>query len=76
MSITVNFSPADTALVQERAAAINVSIEEYIRQAVLKDANNYAYLAKLELSREQIQNGQVVTFSDDEWERFTHAQDI
>lgn len=76
MSITIDFNPADTVLVQKRAEAQNLSIEEYIRQAVLKDANNHAYLAKLELSREQIQKGQVVTFTDDEWERFTHAQDI
>ena len=76
MSITVDFSPADTILVQERAAAIKVSIEEYIRQAVLKDASNYAYLAKLELSREQIKKGQVVTFSDNEWESFVNAQDV
>lgn len=76
MQLTIDFSPADIVLMQERATATNVNIEDYVRETVLKETNNSAYLSKLEMSREQIRNGQVVTFSDEEWERFIDAKDI
>ena len=76
MQLTIDFSPADIVLMQERATATNVNIEDYVRKTVLKETNNSAYLSKLEMSREQIRNGQVVTFSDEEWERFIDAKDI
>lgn len=76
MSITINLSPADVQFVQEQAIAGNVSIEQFSRDAIMKAARNAAYLAKLEQSRKQIEQGKVVRFTDEEWEKFTNAQDI
>ena len=60
MSITLDFSPADIALLQAQAKVGNVSIEEYSKAVILKAVRNAEYLAKLDLARGQVKNGQVV----------------
>ena len=72
MPITIDFSPADIQLIQQ-ATAGNVSIEQFSREAILKAARNAEYIAKLRKSEEQINQGNVVKFSDEEWERFINA---
>ena len=76
MPVMLEYAPADIALIQEQAKAINTSVEEFIRQTSLKAARNAAYLAKLDMSRKQLEQGKVVTFSDEEWEKYINAQDI
>ncbi len=73
MSITIDFTPADIQLIQQQATAGNVSIEQFSREAILKAARNAEYIAKLRKSEEQINQGNVVKFSDEEWERFINA---
>ena len=73
MSITIDFTPADIQLIQQQATAGNVSIEQFSREAILKAARNAEYVAKLKKSEEQINQGNVVKFSDEEWESFINA---
>ena len=73
MSITIDFSPADVQLIQQQAAAGNVSIEQFSREAILKAARNAAYLDKLNKSAQQVKNGKVVKFTDEEWEKMINA---
>ena len=72
MSITLDFSPADVQLIQQ-AAAGSVSIEQFSREAILKAARNATYLAKLRKADKEIEQGKVVKFTDEEWERFINA---
>jgi hypothetical protein len=72
MPITIDFSPADIQLIQQ-ATAGNVSVEQFSREAILKAARNAAYLDKLNKSAEQVKQGKVVKFSDEEWEKMTNA---
>ena len=72
MSITIDLSPADVQLIQQ-AAAGNISIEQFSREAILKAARNATYLAKLRKADEEIEQGKVVKFTDEEWERFINA---
>lgn len=48
MSITIEFTPAEIALIKEQATACNTTAEEFIRQASAKAARNAEYLAKLD----------------------------
>ncbi len=61
MSITINFSPADVEFIATQAAAGNVSLEEFSKQAILKAAQNAAYLAMLDKSRQEAKEGKVIT---------------
>lgn len=60
MSITINFSPADVEFIAAQAAAGNVSLEEFSKQAILKAAQNAAYLAMLDKSRQEAKEGKVI----------------
>lgn len=76
MTITIDYSPDALALIREQAAASNTTAEDFIRVASEKAARNAEYLAKLDRAREQIAQGNVVRFTDEEWEKFTHAKNI
>ena len=68
MSITINFSPADMALIEAQASANNTTAEEFIRNASAKAARNAAYLAKLDHAAQQVKQGNVVYKTFDELE--------
>ena len=70
MTITLNYQPADMELLKAQAAAANESVEDFIVKASMKSANNAAYLAKLKKSDEEIRQGNVVRFTDEEWEKY------
>ena len=53
MSITIDLSPADAQFVQEQAAAGNISVEQFSKDAIMKAARNAAYLAKLDRAFKQ-----------------------
>lgn len=53
MSITIDLSPADVQFVQEQAAAGNISVEQFSKDAIMKAARNAAYLAKLDRAFKQ-----------------------
>ena len=57
MSITIDLSPADIEFVQAQAAAGNVSVEEFSREAIMKAARNASYLAKLDRAFKQSVEG-------------------
>ena len=66
MSITIDLSPADTQFVAAQAAAGNVSVEEFSREAIMKAARNASYLAKLDRSMQQMHDGTGTAFTDKE----------
>ncbi len=68
MSITVDLSPADVAFVEEQANAANLSREVFARDAIMKAANNAAYLAKLDEADRQLREGQFRVFTMEELE--------
>jgi len=68
MSITIEFSPADLRLLQEQAAAGNVSVEEFIRQSSVKSARNAEYLAMLDKSMKEFEEGKYVRKTTEELE--------
>ena len=76
MTITLDYSPDSIAMIERQAEAESTTIEDFIRKASEKAARNAEYLAKLDRARQEIREGKVVTFSDDEWERFINAQNI
>lgn len=76
MTITVDYSPADMDIITEQAKAGNTSVEEFVRATSSRAARNAAYLAKLDRARQEIREGKVVTFTDEEWEKFVNAQNI
>lgn len=76
MTVTLDFTPNDVAFIESQAIAANLTVEDFSRAAILKAANNAAYLNKLEKSEKQIKEGQVKTFTAEEWERFVSEQEV
>lgn len=76
MSITIDFSPADMALIQEQATANNKSAEDFIMEAAAKSARNSAYLAMIDRSIKQMHEGTGRFFTDDELEAFINGNNI
>ena len=68
MSITIDFSPADMELLQKQAAASKISVEEFIRQSSMKSAANAAYLAMLDRSMKEFDDGKYVKKTTEELE--------
>ena len=76
MSITIDFSPADMAMIEEQATLSQVSVDDFIKEAVAKAARNAAYLAELDARIEEVAQGKVVTFGEDEWEKFINEKSV
>lgn len=57
MSITINFSPADMQSLREYATHTNISVEEFSRQAVIKELHNISYRKKLDKAFDNMANG-------------------
>ena len=68
MSITLNYSPADLQLLKAQAEASNQSVEEFIMESSMKSARNAEYLAMLDKSRKQLQEGKVIIKTMEELE--------
>ena len=68
MSITIDFTPADVEFIAAQAAAGNVSLEEFSKQAILKAAQNAAYLSMLDKSRQEAKEGRVIEKTMEELE--------
>ena len=76
MSITIDFSPADLQLLQEQAAAGNVSIEEFIRNSSMKSARNAEYLAKIDQSIRRLNEGKGTKLTWEQLEKLANGQDF
>ena len=76
MSITIDLSPADIEFVQAQAAAGNVSIEEFSREAIMKAARNASYLAKIDRSIQQMHDGTGTVFTDKELRSLIYENNI
>ena len=76
MTLAFNFDDIDTKLIQRSAAKQNLSLVEFARQAMLKAAHNAEYLSMLDESRRQIAEGKIVSFSDEEWDKFVQEQEL
>ncbi len=76
MLITMDFSPADIMLIQKHAEASNLSMEDFTRDTVMKAVRNAEYLAKIDRAYKNLEEGKGKTFTDEEWERFVHEQEL
>ena len=68
MTITIHPSKQYMALIRAQALARNTTVEEFTMDAVRKAANNAEYLAMLDKSRKQLQEGKVVRKTMEELE--------
>ena len=57
MSISVELSPAEEEFVASQAVEANLSMEHFAHDAIMKAANNAAYIAKLDRADEQLKKG-------------------
>ena len=76
MSITIDFSPADLQLLQEQAAAGNVSVEEFIRNSSMKSARNAEYLARLDRAFQNMKEGKGTKLTWEQLERLADGKDF
>ena len=76
MSITVDLSPADIEFVQAQAAAGNVSVEEFSREAIMKAARNASYLAKIDHAFQQMHDGTGTILTDKELKALVYENNI
>ncbi|MBR3623453.1 MAG: hypothetical protein IKN43_08935 [Selenomonadaceae bacterium] len=60
MSIAVELSPIEHEFVKAQAVAANLSVELFAHDAIMKAANNAAYIAKLEKADKQLREGKGV----------------
>ena len=73
MTVTLDYPAADLEFIKAQASASNQCVEDFIMKSSMKSARNAAYIAKLKKSDEEITQGKVVKFTDEEWERFINA---
>lgn len=76
MSITIELSPADIEFVQAQAAAGNVSVEEFSREAIMKAAHNASYLAKIDHAFQQMHDGTGTILTDKELKALVYENNI
>ncbi|MBR3457416.1 MAG: hypothetical protein IKH16_04590 [Selenomonadaceae bacterium] len=76
MSITIDFTPAETQLLQAQATAANISVEEFSRKAIMKAANNAAYLAMLDKSFQQAEEGKGTYLTDEELRKLVYGNEL
>ena len=76
MSITIDFIPADLQLLQEQAAAGNVSVEEFIRNSSMKSARNAEYLARLDRAFQNMKEGKGTKLTWEQLERLADGKDF
>ena len=81
MELALSFSAADAARIEKYAAEKSMSAIDFVKN-VLKtrldeeDARaeaNEEYLAMLDRSRRQIEKGQTISFTEEEWEKFVNG---
>ena len=76
MSITIDLPPAERNFVEKQALAQNIGVEEYTLNMIRKAMHNAEYLAKLDRAFENKAEGKSTLFTDEEWERFVHEQEL
>lgn len=69
----INFAPRELSLFQSE---LNKQFEETGGVDILKALRNTFYLAGLERSIKQFDDGKVVNFTAEEWEAFVNEQNI
>ena len=69
----INFAPAELKLFKDE---LDRQLEEGNGIDILKAIRNARYLAMLDRSFKEIEEGKVVSFTDEEWEAFVNAQDL
>ena len=76
MSITIELSPAELELVKTQADSKNVSVEDFSREAVMKQAGNAAYMAKINRAIKNLDEGKGKFFTDKELEELFNGNGI
>ena len=66
MLITIELNPIDTEFLKAQAAARNVNVEEFSREAIMKAARNAAYLASIDQAIENADAGHCTYLTDEE----------
>ena len=57
MLVSIEFSPADAAVLEAQAAMQHTNVEDFSRCAVLKELHNAAYTAKLDRAFKNLKDG-------------------
>ncbi|MBQ9376728.1 MAG: hypothetical protein IJU05_02860 [Schwartzia sp.] len=81
MELAVSFDRADALQIEKYAAARNMSVLDFVKRAVMKSvdeeseraAKNAEYLAMLDEGYRQLEKGQYISFTDEEWEKFVNG---
>ena len=66
MSITVDLSPAEMDIVRKEAENQNISVEDFSREAIMKQAGNLAYMARIKQAWKNVEEGKCTYLTDDE----------
>lgn len=69
----INFAPREWTLFKEE---LDKQFAEGNGVDIFKAIRNARYLAMLEKSFKQLEEGKVVSFTDEEWEAFVNEQDL
>ena len=69
----INFAPAELKLFKDE---LDKQLAEGNGIDLLKALRNARYLAMLDRSFKELEEGKVVSFTDEEWEAFVNAQDL
>lgn len=66
MSITIEFSPVEIAVIKAQAMAQNTTVEEFIRKESAKAARNAEYMARIDRAKKNADAGNCTYLTDDE----------
>ena len=73
MTVTLNLNEAESALVSKYAAQSQVSVEHIILESAMKSLRNAEYLAMLDRSMKQFEEGKVVVKTTEELEKLING---
>ena len=81
MELALSFNSVDSARIESYAAQKNMSALDYIRAAVMQPIDeeaarakaNAEYLVMLDRSFRQMEKGQTISFTEEEWEKFVNG---
>ena len=69
----INFAPAELKIFKEE---LDKQFDEGNGVDIFKALRNARYLAMLDSSFKELEEGKVVSFTEDEWEDFINAQNL
>lgn len=73
MTVTLNLNEAEEALLSKYAAQSQVCVEDFILKTAIKSVQNAEYLAMLDRSMKQFEEGKVVVKTTEELEKLING---